>query len=284
MQFTKMQGAGNDFVVMESNGKEKIDWAATAVSICDRHFGVGADGLLLLCPSQKGDFRMRLFNADGSEAESCGNGIRCLVKYIVETGKVTAGTSQVTIETLGGTRRIGLQWNKENKLTRIRVGMGKPIFEPEKIPVSVQAEAVPVLDYPLKVDGETLKLSFVSMGNPHAVYFYDKSSDEFPLSRLGPLMEHHKIFPNRTNFEVAHVLSRRRIETCIWERGVGETLACGTGACAVAVAARLHGYTDNKVDIIVPGGTLNVEWDGAGEVYLSGPAEIVFTGEWKSKE
>ncbi len=285
MNFTKMQGAGNDFIMVETSDAGR-DWSQLAVAMCGRHFGVGGDGLLLVMPSNIADFRMRTFNADGSEAEACGNGLRCLVKYVVDKGLVDTSARGITVETLGGVRGARLH-RTGGKLAEIQVSMGKPKFTAQEIPVEVgsgESRALDIiLDYPVIIDGEELILSFVSMGNPHAVHFWQQSVADFPLSRLGPRVEHHKMFPNRVNFEVARVISRGEIEARVWERGVGETLACGTGVCAVAVAARLHGYIDNKVDIKVSGGILGVEWDGVGEVFLSGPAEVVFAGEWTSE-
>ncbi len=280
-----MQGAGNDFILVEASGTER-DWSRLATAMCDRHFGIGGDGLLLVMPSDIADFRMRLFNADGSEAEACGNGLRCLVKYVVDNGLADRGAREIAVETLAGVRSARLH-RTGNRLTEIQVGMGRPQFGAADIPVLVgSGKAVSldiILDYPVTVNGEELSLSFVSMGNPHAVYFWQQPVADFPLSRLGPKVENHEMFPNRANFEVARVISRKQIEARVWERGVGETLACGTGVCAIAVAARRHGYIGNVVDINIPGGTLGVEWDGVGEVFLSGPAEVVFTGEWSSE-
>jgi len=284
MNFTKLQGAGNDFILIEAGGVEQ-DWSRLAIAMCNRHFGIGADGLLLLLPSEIADFRMRMFNPDGSEAEACGNGMRCLVRYVIEK-KLISGkfekTSEIVIETMAGMRRARLH-KEMGKLTKIQVGMGTPEFEAKDIPIMIRRGAVDIksmLSYPITVRGEELMLNFVSMGNPHAVYFWQRPVSEFPLSQIGPEVEQHKMFPNRTNFEVANVINRQQIEVRVWERGAKETLACGSGACAVAVAAKLHGYIDNVVDIRLPGGILEVEWDRVGEVFLSGPAEIVFAGEW----
>ena len=285
MNFTKMQGAGNDFILVETSDAGR-DWSPLAVAMCDRHFGIGGDGLLLVMPSGIADARMRVFNADGSEAEACGNGLRCLVKYVVDKGLVDVGVQEVKIETLGGVRSARL-YQKGGKLAEIQVTMGMPKFTADEIPVELgsgeKGTLDIILDYPIIIDGEELALSFVSMGNPHAVHFWQEPVADFPLSRLGPKVEHHQIFPNRANFEVARVISRQELGARVWERGVGETLACGSGVCAIAVAARLHGYIDNEVDIKVAGGILGVEWDGVGEVFLSGPAEVVFTGEWTSE-
>ncbi len=277
MNFTKLQGAGNDFVLVETDEK-RHDWSKLAVAVCHRHFGIGADGLLLLS-SDNNALRMRMFNPDGSEAEACGNGLRCLVKYALDKGLVDGKAAEISVATKAGVRKARLHTQGQKVI--IQVGMGEPKLGAKDIPIALEAgTAEPILDYPITINGRKLALSFVSMGNPHAVYFEQSPVADFPLSQIGPQVERHPIFPNRTNFEVARVLERKQIEARVWERGVGETLACGSGACAIAVLARLHGYTDSKVDIKLPGGTLSVDWGGAGEVFLSGPAEIVFSGEW----
>jgi len=292
MNFTKLQGAGNDFTLIETNDIKR-DWSQTARVICDRHFGIGADGLLLLLPSDTADFRMRMFNPDGSEAEACGNGIRCLAKYIVEKGLLSrkrgasSSQNQISVETIAGIRIVRLY--KIGESTKIQIGMGTPKFEASEIPVAIKqgegdiVDIKPMISYPVVIEGKELLLNLVSMGNPHAVCFWQHPVADFPLSQVGPKVEHLAIFPNRVNFEVANVVNRQRIEARVWERGAGETLACGTGACAIAVAAQLCGHIGSEVDIKLPGGMLQAEWDRAGEVLLSGPAEIVFTGEWKNE-
>jgi diaminopimelate epimerase len=286
MKFTKVQGSGNDFVLLEADEAQQ-DWSRLAIAMCDRHFGIGADGLLLVLPSSKADFKMRMFDPDGSEAEACGNGLRCLVKYVLEKGLVKSATRRMTVETMPGIRKVELE-GTGGRVASIKVSMGKPKFAAGEIPVVIEpgGELVDIkkmLGYPVTVENTKLLLNLVSMGNPHAVYFWQHPVYEFPLSKLGPKVENLPIFPKRVNFEVAQVVSRHKIEARVWERGVGETLACGSGACAIAVAARLNGYVDNKVDLILTGGMLGVEWDGVGEVYLSGPAEIVFIGEWPNE-
>lgn len=287
MNFTKMQGAGNDFVVIETNDIEH-DWSTEAAAICDRHFGIGADGLLLLMPSDVADFRMRIFNVDGSEAEACGNGLRCLIRYYMENGSGGSGERMITVETFAGIRKAGVH-EESGKIPRIQVGMGKPELSADKIPVIIEPGTGNVTDiksmvcYTANIEGNDLPLNLVSMGNPHAVLFIEQAVSDYPLEQLGPIIERYKIFPNYINFEAARILNRQQIEARVWEKGVGETLACGSGACAITVAARLHGYIDDKVDIKVPGGILNVEWDGEGEVFLSGPAEIVYTGQWTER-
>jgi diaminopimelate epimerase len=283
MNFTKVQGAGNDFILVEADEAQR-DWSQLAVDMCNRHFGVGADGLLLVSPSEVADFKMRVFDSDGSEARACGNGLRCLVKYALGKGLIRAATHQMLVETISGIRKIELH-GIGSQVANIKVGMGEPKFRASDIPVVIEqgkdlVDIKSMLSYPVTVEDTDLLLNLISMGNPHAVYFWQRPVSDFPLSRLGPKVEHLPIFPDRVNFEVARVMSRNLIEARVWERGVGETLACGSGACAITVAAQLYGYIDNKVDIKLLGGILGVEWDGAGEVYLSGPAEIVFNGEW----
>lgn len=284
MNFTKVQAAGNDCILVEA-GSVQRNWSKMAIAMCDRHFGIGADGLLLALPSVVADFQMRIFNPDGSEAEVCGNGLRCLAKYVVDKGLTNITVQEISVETMSGIRRIKLDY-EGSEIAKIQVGMGKPEFGAKDIPVVIEPgrgdllDIKPILDYRIIVDGEELLLSFVSMGNPHAVYFGQYPVSNFPLSQLGPKVEQHKMFPHQVNFEVARIISRQSIEARVWERGVGETLACGTGACAVAVTAQLHGYVDNKVAVKLPGGILEVEWNRVGEVFLSGPAEVVFTGDW----
>jgi len=275
LNFSKMQGAGNDFVLIDARELE-LDWPALATSMCHRHYGVGADGLLLVLPSETAEFRLRMFNPDGSEAEACGNGLRCFAKYVRDSD--FTAHNEFIIETMAGTREASILGDGE-----IRVGMGAPVFDPAAIPVVVerQDERGPVLDYPVTVDGTELRVSFVSMGNPHAVCFLSEPVADFPLTEIGPRVEHHPMFPNRVNFEVANVIDRNKIKARVWERGAGETLACGSGACAIAVIARLKEITVNPADIVLPGGTLTVDWDGSGEVLLSGPARLVFQGVWR---
>jgi diaminopimelate epimerase len=234
-----------------------------------------------MLPSNNADFQMRVFNPDGSEAEACGNGLRCLVKYALHKGLADGQAREISVATISGIRKARLH-TSGGKVTAIQVGMGEPKFGAKDIPVAIEQvkASEPIMDYPVKIDDRELTLSFVSMGNPHAVYFWQHPVSDFPLSQVGPKVEHYRMFPNRVNFEVARVVSRKQIEARVWEKGVGETLACGSGACAIAVLARLHDYINSKVDIKLPGGILSVEWAGAGEVLLSGPAEIVFSGEW----
>lgn len=276
MHFVKMHGSGNDFIVVEGRVDER-DWPATAIKLCDRHFGIGADGILLVTPSQRAPLGMRVFNSDGSEAEMCGNGIRCVGKFAVERGLVSPESDEFGIETL--IRVVSVRvYRRDGVVERVRVGLGKPEFAPSQVPVCAEG-AGPVIDLPVEIGGAVFPATCVSMGNPHAVHFLDRPVSEFPLEEIGPSMAMHPVFPRGTNFEVARVLDREHIEARVWERGAGLTLACGSGASATMVSARLHGLVGDKVDITLPGGTLTLEWDGKGEVYLSGPAVEVFEGE-----
>jgi diaminopimelate epimerase len=276
MNFIKLQATGNDFVLIDAR-RMKRDWSALAKAMCHRHFGVGADGLLLILASKVADFYMSMFNPDGSEAEACGNGLRCAARYAMESG--LARGAEIRIETPAGIKRLQTKGRKN-----IQVAMGKPILAPSAIPVLLKNKDIrntaPVVDYPLTVGKMKLKITCVSIGNPHAVCFLEQPVADFPLTEVGPKVEHHPMFPNRVNFEIVNVISRKKLRARVWERGAGETLSCGTGACAIAVAARLKKLANNPVDITLSGGTLTVDWDGKGEVLLTGLAEIVFRGEW----
>ena len=284
MDFTKMQGAANDFVVVDGRNMER-DWSGLAIVVCDRHLGIGADSLIVLLPSDKADLGMRTFDTDGSEAETCGNGIRCLARYALEKGLVSPDAGEITIETVATINRVTFE-RKGGKVTKFWANMGKPRFSADKIPVTLKSGEGGIVDinnmlsYKVKVKGADITLNLVSMGNPHAVHFCRGPVADFPLSEIGPLVERLPVFPNRVNFEIARVLDNRHLEARVWERGVGETLACGSGACAITVASKLLGYTEQKVDIKLPGGVLNAEWNGNGEVVLGGPAEVVFEGKW----
>ncbi len=306
MRFVKMHGAGNDFVVVDARDGER-DWPALAVAVADRHGGVGADGLLLVLPSDQADLRMRMFNPDGSEAEMCGNGIRCIVKYAIERGFAAPRDGSVRVETMAGVLAVTplFEGVDSGRIVRARVAMGKPALRPLDVPVDPAVRLVPiganlntgmrathdgiehfnpddmVFDWPVAVPGRSVEVTGVSMGNPHAVAFLREPVADFPLAEVGPEMEHHLLFPERVNFEVVNVHDRGHLTARVWERGAGLTMACGTGACAVAVAARLHDLTDERVDITLPGGVLTVTWDGRGEVFLEGPVVEVFEGEWR---
>ena len=274
MKFTKMQGLGNDYVYVNCMEQMVEDAAETARRVSDRHFGIGSDGLILICPSDTADFEMRMYTADGSRGEMCGNGIRCVGKYVYDYG-LTDKTS-LSVETLGGIKHLFLEV-EDGKVSLVKVDMGPAILEPEKIPVT--AEGSRVVDEPLQVDGKTFRMTCVSMGNPHAVIYVDDVQG-MDLEKTGPSFENHERFPNRINTEFAHVLDRNTVEMRVWERGSGETLACGTGACAVAVASILNGYTEDQVTVRLLGGDLKIEWDReTNKVYMTGPAEVVFDGE-----
>ncbi|MBI3744540.1 MAG: diaminopimelate epimerase [Chloroflexi bacterium] len=279
MDFIKMQGTGNDFVMINALRVER-DWPKLAVAMCDRHFGVGADGIVLVAPSDAADLKMRMFNPDGSEAEMCGNGIRCFAKYAIEEGLAPGERAQLTIETLAGLRTTTARMDGRY-VRSVRVGMGKPRLAPKEIPVAASGSG-PVIDHAIRVNGTSFKVTCVSMGNPHAVAFVDEPVSGLPLEVLGPKVEHDKFFPKRVNFEVANIVDKRHVTSRVWERGAGLTLACGTGACAVMVAAHLKGLVGDSVEVKVPGGALNIEWDGKGEVFLEGSAETVFRGTWPS--
>jgi len=287
MKFSKLQATGNDFILVDTlTGPGEGDWGELGRAMCDRHFGIGADGLILVQDSTIADLKMRIFNSDGSEAEVSGNGLRCFTRYAIEKGlsgkmssRVEQGNRSLTIDTLSGVRKVKA-YMSGNKVNRVEVNMGLPQFQPEQIPVKVKVDIIPILDYPLVINGKELTLALLSMGNPHAVSFLSRPIADFPLAELGPKLERHPMFPQKINFEVARVLSKGKIEARVWERGVGETLACGSGACAIAVAAQLLDYVEPQVDIILKGGTLTVSWNRVGEVLLTGPVEEVFTGEW----
>jgi diaminopimelate epimerase len=284
MNFAKLQATGNDFIFVDARNMER-DWLKLAREMCHRHFGAGADGLILVATSNRASLKMRLFNSDGSEAEVSGNGLRCFAKYVIDR-QIAAGPN-IAVETMSGIRTIEATVSG-GKVTHAKVNMSNPHFNAEDIPVLIdkpqkgrgEVDIKPILDYPLTIGRRGLNLSFVSMGNPHAVIFLSQPVADFPLCAIGPKVENHHIFPERVNFEIARVLKRNKIEARVWERGVGETLSCGSGACAIAVIARIKGYIDDEVDIMLEGGDLTVYWNGEREVYLSGPVEEGFTGEW----
>ncbi|MFQ6027098.1 MAG: diaminopimelate epimerase [Dehalococcoidia bacterium] len=282
MKFTKMHGAGNDYIYIDARDLDE-DWPSLSRTMSDRHFGVGGDGLILVLDSEIAHLKMRMFNADGSEGEMCGNGIRCFAKYAIEHGVVAPPEGGLRVDTLAGIRTV-VPGYSGNKVSSARVSMGLPKLRPDDLPVnldpSIASVRPPIIKYPIHPGDFRLLLSFVSMGNPHAVTFIDQPVAEFPLHNIGPLVEGHPMFPRRVNFEIVNVVDEGHLEARVWERGSGETMACGTGACAIAVASRLQGIIGDKVDITLPGGTLTIEWDGEGEVYLEGPAEEVFSGEW----
>jgi diaminopimelate epimerase len=276
MRFTKMHGIGNDYVFVSTfDQKLTTDPAQLAVAIGDRHFGIGGDGLILIMPSDKADARMRMFNADGSESEMCGNGVRCVAKYLSDHG-LTRKT-QVTIETGRGVLALELEVD-EGRVQRVRVDMGRPIFEPSRIPTLLHGE--PPIETPLRVGDHELSVTALSMGNPHAV-IYVANADDFALESLGPQIEHHPAFPRRVNVHVVQVLETGEVRMQTWERGSGITLACGTGACAVCVAGVLTRRTKRSILAHLPGGDLELAWpDDHGPVFMTGPATEVFSGDW----
>ena len=286
INFTKMHGLGNDFILIDCI-RQKLktqdsELKGLSKKLCRRRFGIGADQLLLLYPSGTADFRMRIFNADGSEVEMCGNGIRCLAKYI--WSRRLSGKAILNIETLAGIIRP----QKKGKL--VRVDMGEPVFEPEKIPVKISSKfkiqnskiktpnSKLIIDHPLRIEDREFKITCVSMGNPHAVIVVDNVM-AFPVIYYGPLLEMHEIFPKRTNVEFIEILNPSEIKMRVWERGAGETMACGTGASAVAVASSLKGLTEKNVTVHLTGGDLIIEWAKDNHVYMTGPAEEAFTGQ-----
>jgi diaminopimelate epimerase len=272
-----MHGAGNDFLLVNGVGQER-DWSRLARAMCERNVGAGGDGLLIALPHHHANVRMRLFNADGSEAEMSGNGVRCFAKYVIEEGLAKLDGDRLKVDTGAGEIVLTLQFEK-GEVVGATVDMGEPRFEPAEIPVSAEARA-PVLDLPVAINGSSIAVNCVSMGNPHAVHFVGSPVADFPLRDVGPRMEHHELFPARVNFEVARVLDRRHIESRTWERGVGETQACGTGASAIMVSAHLHGLVDDMVEVKEPGGVLILYWSGKGSVMLTGPAAFVYRGDW----
>lgn len=278
MEFTKMQGLGNDYVYVNCF-KEKIENPSEmAVKVSDRHFGIGSDGLILIKPSEVADFEMEMYNADGSRGEMCGNGIRCVAKYVYDYG-LTDKTS-ISVETLGGIKYLDLTV-EHGKVTLVKVDMGTPILKSELIPIVAKGETV--VDEPIMVGGKEYHMTGVSMGNPHDVVFMDDIKN-LEIEKIGPLFENHERFPNRINTEFVNVIDRHTAQMRVWERGSGETLACGTGACAVAVACILNGLTENTVTVKLLGGDLQIEWDREkNTVYMTGPAEVSFDGVWKEK-
>lgn len=276
MKFTKMQGIGNDYVYVNCFEEKVEDPAALAKFVSDRHFGIGSDGLILIKPSKNADFTMDMYNADGSQGEMCGNGIRCVAKYVYDKG--LTDQQQILIETLAGIKYLDLTV-EDGKVVLVRVDMGEPELIAEKIPVIADSEKV--IDAPIEIDGTTYHMTCVSMGNPHAVVYVD-DVDNLPIEEIGPKFESHERFPRRVNTEFVKVLDRHTVQMRVWERGSAETLACGTGACAVAVSCILNGLTEDEVTVKLLGGDLEIQWDQEkNTVYMTGPATVVFDGELK---
>lgn len=276
IKFTKMQGLGNDYVYIDcySQNVNLGNISDLAKFMSNRHFGIGSDGIILICKSDVADFKMRMFNFDGSEAEMCGNGIRCVGKFVYDKGLTNKET--VKIETLAGIKILNLNV-KNGKVETVKVDMGEPILEQEKIPV--EFDKTPVKDLLIKVLDKEFNFTCVSMGNPHAIAIIENTKD-FEIEKYGPILEIDKHFPRKSNIEFIEIIDKSNVKMRVWERGSGETLACGTGACATAVACILNGFTNRKVNVELLGGTLEIEWDEeTNHVFMTGPAVTVFEGE-----
>ena len=275
MKFTKMHGIGNDYIYVNCFEEVVNDPERLAIVMSRPHFGVGADGLILIGPSDSADFSMRVFNSDGSEAGMCGNGIRCVGKYVYERG--LTDKNELTIETKGGLKVIHMEV-EGGKVARVKVDMGTPELNPQLIPVNLPGELV--LRHRLQIMGQTWYITCVNMGNPHAVVFV-RDPEVIDLPTIGPMIEHHPLFPRRTNVEFVRIIDRGILQMRVWERGAGETLACGTGACASLVACVLAGLSDRTVQMKLCGGNLQLHWDASdNHVYQTGPAAFVYDGEW----
>ncbi|NGM83320.1 diaminopimelate epimerase [Paenibacillus sp. 7124] len=274
MEFTKMHGLGNDFIVVFGEKSLPDNAAELAVKLCNRFFGIGADGLVYILPSERGDFMMRIINSDGSEAEQCGNAIRCVAKYVYDHGHVQS--EEIVIETIGaGEQKVKLKVT-DGKVETVTVDMGEPVLSGPQIPVDIDAE--PVLGRPIETDGKEFTFTAVSMGNPHCVIYVDDAVS-FDLTTWGPKLEVHPLFPRKVNVEFATVKDRGHIDMRVWERGAGPTLACGTGACATLVSSVLNGVSDRSAWVSLKGGDLFIEWNEEdNHVYMTGPAEAVFKG------
>ena len=273
MKFTKMQGLGNDYVYVNCFEEKIENPPAVARYVSDRHFGIGSDGLIMINPSEVADFEMEMYNADGSRGEMCGNGIRCVAKYVYDYG--LTDKTQISVETLGGIKYLDLTV-EDGKVVLVKVDMGKPELKSDLIPIISENEKV--IDEPIEVDGQVYHMTGVSMGNPHTVIYVDDVKN-LDLEKIGPKFENHERFPKRINTEFVHCIDRNTVEMRVWERGSGETLACGTGACAVAVASILNNLTDTQVTVKLLGGDLQIEWDREEDrVFMTGPATVVFDG------
>jgi len=278
IKFTKMHGLGNDFILIDCLSKplgNSSFFFSLAKKLCHRHFGIGADGLILVLSSEKADFRMRIYNSDGTKAQMCGNGIRCFAKYVYENKLIIK--NKFTVETLAGTITPELIF-KDEKISGIRVNMGIPKLKKSEIPVK-GSDNLPVINETLKVNSKiNIKITCISMGNPHCIIFI-KDIQTIPVNEIGPKIENHPIFPEKTNVEFIQILNRKEINFRVWERGVGETLACGTGACAALVASVLNKKSERQAIIHLMGGDLDIEWIENGPVFMTGPAKLVFKGE-----
>ena len=273
IKFTKMQGLGNDYVYMDAIHQKLENESSLAQFVSNRHFGIGSDGLILICKSDVADFKMRMFNSDGSEAEMCGNGIRCVGKFVYDKGLTDKTT--VTVETLAGIKTLELN-TKEGKVETVKVDMGEPILNPKEIPVISDEE--PVKNLMLEAEGRKFKFTCVSMGNPHAITEVE-DTEKFDVEKYGKVLEVDKAFPNKINVEFIQIVDKNHVKMRVWERGAGETLACGTGACATAVACYLNGKTDRNVEVELLGGKLYIEWNEENNhIFMAGPAVTVFEG------
>jgi diaminopimelate epimerase len=276
LAFTKMEGCGNDYVYINgfTQSVPAEEKPALVRRLSDRHFGIGGDGVIFINPAKEADFEMEMWNADGTRSEMCGNGIRCVARYVYDFG--LTDQKEFSIVSAGKIKYMTL-YEQDGQISAVRVNMGQPILEADQIPV--RADHSPVINVPIEVQGKEYRMTCVSMGNPHAVVFVD-STEDFPLEQVGPYFENHPCFPNRTNTEFVQVIDRSRVRMRVWERGTGETLACGTGCCATAVACVLNGLTDNAITVEVLGGALQIEWDRDNDlVWMTGPATVVFSGE-----
>ena len=274
MEFTKMHGLGNDFIIIYGEQALPANVAELAVNWCDRYFGIGADGLVYILPSEQADYRMRIINSDGSEAEQCGNAIRCVAKYVYDHGYVQS--EKISIETLGaGVQKVSIHADNGQAST-VTVDMGEPVLEGLQIPTTIDASRV--VDMPIEQDDASFRFTAVSMGNPHCV-IYVEDAVNFDLNAWGPKLEVHPLFPKKVNVEFATVLDRQTVDMRVWERGAGPTLACGTGACATLVSSVLNGRTDREAEVRLKGGSLFIEWNEQdNRVYMTGPASFVYTG------
>ena len=274
MKFTKMHGCGNDYVYVKCFEETVKNPEEAAKIVSDRHYGIGSDGLILICPSDKADFRMAMYNLDGSEGKMCGNGVRCIAKYVYDHH--LTDKTRISLETLGGIKYLDLNI-KNGKVETVVVDMGEPVLTPEDIPLAVSGDRA--VNIPLEVDGKVWYMTCISMGNPHAVVFVDNTKD-LDLEKIGPKFEKHPIFPEQVNTEFVHVIDRHTVDMRVWERGSGETLACGTGACATAMACILNHMTDDEVLIHLLGGDLLIRYDReTNHIFMTGPAAEVFSGE-----
>lgn len=275
VKFTKMHGCGNDYIYVNCFTEKIEEPSVIAKKVSDKHFGIGSDGLILICPSETADFKMRMFNADGSEGKMCGNGIRCVAKYVYDNGMTDKEV--ITVETLSGIKTLQLAVS-EGRVQAVTVDMGSPVLTPSQIPVKCEGDRM--INQPVSVGGKEYYITCVSMGNPHAVVFTEEEVTALNLEKIGPLFENHEIFPDRVNTEFIHVIDEKTIDMRVWERGSGETLACGTGACASVVACVLNHKTEDEVLVHLLGGDLEVRYDREkNTVLLTGPAEFICTGE-----